>query len=316
MGFDPEAVLAEVGCDLKLFANAENRISLAAHNRVVMHCATRTGCAHFGLLVGQQDGLHSFGLVGLLVRYAHDVREALNSFMRYFHLHAQGASVGLVVDDHSAMLTWQITDPGIDAVDHVSDGAVAVLYNIMRELCGPNWRPTEAWFAHRMPADVGPFRRFFRIPLRFDAENYGLLFPVRDLSHRLIGIDDELRVLLQAQIGVLEQRHGNDLPAQVRSVLGTSILAGRCKAEHVAALFGMHSRTLNRRLNAFDVSLQQLVDESRFEIARQMLEYSATDIGQISDLLGYAAPGVFTRAFRRWSGTTPLHWREERRGGS
>jgi AraC-like DNA-binding protein len=167
-----------------------------------------------------------------------------------------------------------------------------------------------------MPADVGPFRRFFRIPLRFDAENYGLLFPVRDLSHRLIGIDDELRVLLQAQIGVLEQRHGNDLPAQVRSVLGTSILAGRCKAEHVAALFGMHSRTLNRRLSTFDVSLQQLVDESRFEIARQMLEYSATEIGQISDLLGYAAPGVFTRAFRRWSGTTPLHWREERRGGA
>ena len=284
-------------------------MSLEMHNKIVAHCAARTGCAHFGLLVGQHDGLHSFGLVGLLVRYAHDVREALNSFIRYFHLHAQGASVNLVVDDHSAMLTWQITDPGIEAVDHVSDGAIAVLLNIMRDLCGPDFRPTEAWFAHRMPADAGPFRRFFRVPLRFDAEQYALLFPVGYLNHHLNGIDDELRAVLQAQIGMLEQRHGNDFPAQVRSVLGASLLAGHCKAEQIAALFGMHSRTLNRRLSSFDVSFQQLVDQSRFEIARQMLEYSAMDIAQVSDALGYAAPGVFTRAFRRWSGTTPVEWR-------
>ena len=71
----------------------------------------------------------------------------------------------------------------------------------------------------------------------------------------------------------------------------------------------MHSRTLNRRLDAFGFGCQQLVDESRFEIARQMLEYSAMEIAQVSDALGYAAPGAFTRAFRRWTGTTPVKWR-------
>jgi AraC-like DNA-binding protein len=74
----------------------------------------------------------------------------------------------------------------------------------------------------------------------------------------------------------------------------------------------MHSRTLNRRLNAFGFGFQQLVDESRFEIARQMLEDSAMEVGQIAELLDYAAPGVFTRAFRRWSGTTPAEWRAAR----
>ena len=132
------------------------------------------------------------------------------------------------------------------------------------------------------------------------------------LKHRLPGIDDELRRLLQGQVESLERRHGDDFPAQVRSVLHTALMTGHAKAEQVAAIFGMHSRTLNRRLNAFGVAFQQLVDESRFEIARQMLEYSAIEVGQISDLLGYAAPGVFTRAFRRWSGTTPAEWRAAR----
>ena len=71
----------------------------------------------------------------------------------------------------------------------------------------------------------------------------------------------------------------------------------------------MHGRTLHRHLNADGAGFQQLVDETRFEIARQMLEYSEMEIAQVSDSLGYAAPGAFTRAFRRWTGTTPVKWR-------
>ena len=99
------------------------------------------------------------------------------------------------------------------------------------------------------------------------------------------------------------------MPAQVRALLHTAVLAGQAKADQVAALLGMHSRTLNRQLNASGNGFQQLLEETRFEIARQMLEYSASDISQISETLGYAAPGVFSRAFRRWSGTTPAEWR-------
>jgi AraC-like DNA-binding protein len=157
-----------------------------------------------------------------------------------------------------------------------------------------------------------PYRRFFRVPLRFDAEQYALVFPAGFLKRRLPGIDDKLRALLQSEVDLLEARYRNDFPAQVRTVLHTALMTGQSKADQVAALFGIHSRTLNRRLNAFGVGFQQLVEETRFEIAQQMLEYSTNEIGKISESLGYAAPGVFTRAFRRWSGTTPAQWREAR----
>jgi AraC-like DNA-binding protein len=314
LGADPKQVLAEAGYGLELFDDPENRVSLAVHNRIVEHCAVRTGCQHFGLLIGQQDGLQSFGLVGLLVKYSPDVGTAVRSFVRYLHLHVRGAAVELAVDGPTAMLTWQIHEPGIVAVDHVGDGAVAVLYNILRELCGPDCRPSEARFAHHMPADVGPFRRFFRVPLRFDAEQFALVFPASLLKHRLSVVDEELRRLLQAQIDLLETRHPGDFPEQVRSVLRTAITTGQSKAEQVAALFGMRSRTLNRRLDEFGLGFQQLVDETRFEFARQLLEGSAMEIGAISELLGYAAPGAFTRAFQRWSGTTPAEWRRARSG--
>jgi AraC-like DNA-binding protein len=55
------------------------------------------------------------------------------------------------------------------------------------------------------------------------------------------------------------------------------------------------------------------VDETRFEIAQQMLRDSAMEVGQIAELLDYAGVSAFTRAFRRWSGTTPAAWRAESR---
>ena len=214
--------------------------------------------------------------MGLLVKYAPDVGTALRSFIRYQHLHVQGAAVrsggGRQLGDADA---GRSTEPGIEAIDHIGDAALATLYNIMHELCGPDWRPTEVWFAHRRPADVGPFRRFFRVPLRFDAEQYALLFPAGFLKRRLPGIDDEVaRSAARADRVARGAATGDDFPAQVRSVLHTALMTGQSKADQVAALFGMHSRTLNRRLNAFGVGFQQLVEETRFEIARQMLEYS------------------------------------------
>ena len=143
----------------------------------------------------------------------------------------------------------------------------------------------------------------------FDAEQFALFFPARYLNQRLPVADDELRRLLQKQITLLEERYGNDFPEQLRSVLRLAITGGRADASHVAKLFGMHSRTLHRRLKAFGLGFQQVVDEIRFEAARQMLEGSTMDVARIADFLNYAAPGAFTRAFRRWSGTTPAEWR-------
>ncbi|MCU0966864.1 MAG: helix-turn-helix domain-containing protein [Burkholderiaceae bacterium] len=38
-------------------------------------------------------------------------------------------------------------------------------------------------------------------------------------------------------------------------------------------------------------------------------------ITEIAETLGYAEASVFTRAFRRWSDTTPTRWREQHRRG-
>jgi AraC-like DNA-binding protein len=309
LGADPNEVLAEAGFDPELFDDPDSLVSYAARGLLLDHCVTRTGCRHFGLLVGQQGGLHSLGLVGLLVKYSPDVETALRSLVSFFHLHVHGAVISIEVHGNVAVLNYGIYESRVKATDQIGDGAVAVMFNIMRALCGPDWKPIEARFAHRKPEDVRPFRQFFCAPVRFFAEENAVVFSADWLTRPLPGTDPELHRVLQKQVDALAARHSADFAEQVRSVLRTALLTSHAKADEVAALFSIHSRTMHRRLKAFDTSFQELVDESRFEIARQMLEASAEDVSEIAASLNYADASAFTRAFRRWSGTTPAAWR-------
>ena len=64
-GADPDEVLIEAGIDPGLFDDSGNLITYAARARLFRHCVDRTGCQHFGLLVGQRMNLPSLGLVGI-----------------------------------------------------------------------------------------------------------------------------------------------------------------------------------------------------------------------------------------------------------
>ena len=309
LGHDPAAVLAEVGIGLELFDSPNNQISFKARGQMIAHCANRTGCPHFGLLVGQQSGLSSFGLVGLLAKYSQNAGEALRSLVRFMHLHVRGATTDLTVSEDLAVLEYQIYHQGVLGNDQVGDGAVAVAFNLMRDICGPDWVPLEVRFAHRRPADLAPYKRFFRVPLRFDTEQYGVVFSSRWLDRSLPDTSPELHDLLQQEVNKLEVQQESDFPEQVRSLLRSVLMTGHSSADEVARFFSIHRRTLNRRLKESDTSFRDLSDEIRFEIARQLLKDTAMEIVEIAALLGYSNASAFTRAFRRWSSATPARWR-------
>ena len=314
LGANPVDVLAGAGVDLALFNDPDNPIPLVVYGRLVRHCVEQTGCRHFGLLVGQQGGLHTLGLVGLLGRHSPDVGSALRSLVRYFHIHSRGAVAALTLNEHTAMLSYDIYHAGVEAVDQIGDSAVAVIFNILGELGGANWKPVEIHFAHRRPDDLRPFQSFFRAPLTFDAEQNGVVFAADWLRRPLAGVDAGLCGQLQKQIEVLEAKYGDDLREQVRAVLRTALLTGHARADEIAAFFSLHGRTFSRRLADCGTSFQALVDEGRFAIACQMLEHSDVGINQVAMILEYADASAFARAFRRWSGVTPTQWRAKRTG--
>jgi AraC-like DNA-binding protein len=118
------------------------------------------------------------------------------------------------------------------------------------------------------------------------------------------------------EIDALEARGAGDLATQLRLVLRRLLIGGAGKEEtclaRVAELFEIHRRTINRRLRAQGTSFQRLIDETRFEIARQLLRDTSLPVSEVAAALDYNDLAAFDHAFRRWSGTSPSAWRAAR----
>ena len=309
LGQDPADVLAAVGLDQKLFDDPDRLISYAARGRLMRHCAARTDCEHFGLLVGQRGGLHSLGMVGFLIKNCADVRSALHTLARHFHLHTSAAEVCLEEAGDWVTLSYQTLYPEFEAQEHIYDGSVATMFNIVRELCGHDWAPAKVLFTHRKPVSEKPYRDFFRAPLEFNSQRNGLIFRSRYLGREIASADPGLRRILDRQAEDLERKSGHEFLEKITNLISSGILMGYSSEEEIAALLSMHPRTLRRRLKDVETTFQLLADKCRYNIARQLLESSDTPVSEIAAALAYADASAFTRAFRRWSGTTPARYR-------
>jgi len=311
LGQDPSRVLDNLGYERSLFDDADNRITLAERGRLLECCAQASGCPHFGLLVGQKDGLVQLGLVGLLARHAPDVRTALQRLIRHFHLHAQGVEIDLAVDGGRALFSYAISDEGVAGIDQAGDGAVAAQLNIMSELCGPDFKALAAWFVRSAPQSLEPYNNFFKVRLRFDAPVYGLEFSSSWLMRRLPATDEALAQLIAEKISTLENQKAENNLENVRRLMQTALAFNHVDAQHIASMLGMHIRTYHRRLRVKGTSHRELLDQTRMVLACRLLEHSSKDIAEISELLGYAEARSFIRAFKRWTETTPARWRKE-----
>ncbi len=80
--------------------------------------------------------------------------------------------------------------------------------------------------------------------------------------------------------------------------------------EQVAGELGVHSKKLRRELEQEGISYGELKSQLRRDMAIRLLTRTKTSVEQIAYLTGFAETSTFTRAFKRWTGTTPFSYRK------
>jgi AraC-like DNA-binding protein len=87
----------------------------------------------------------------------------------------------------------------------------------------------------------------------------------------------------------------------------------RPSLQDVAQELGLSARTLQRRLTDAGITFQELVEETRRELARHYLKQRNVELNEAAFLLGFEDANSFFRAFQGWEGTSPTEWRERNR---
>ena len=82
-------------------------------------------------------------------------------------------------------------------------------------------------------------------------------------------------------------------------------------APAVARSLGMSDRTLQRRLERENVRFSELYDRVREREARARTGDRARTLAEVAYSLGFSDVAAFSRAFKRWTGTTPGLFRQD-----
>jgi AraC-like DNA-binding protein len=309
LGVDPDEVIRAGGADPVAFDDPDKTLPFPVMGRLLDHCARATGCLHLGLELGRHSGLDALGALGEIAQTAPDLGSALRFFILHLHLHDRGAVPLLWERGDQAMLGYVIHWPDVAGTEQIYDAAVAIIHNILKSLTGPGWQPDAVWLHCPLPEDRTPYRNHFQTRLHFAAQYAAVGFRAKDLSRPLPGSDARAYAGGLREVEALEALRDGGLHERIQRVLRRLLIAGapasELRLEPVAALFGLHGRTLNRRLHAEGTSFKALLDETRHRIACQLLRDTQLPMQELAITLGYADVTAFTRPFIAGPGPLP-----------
>ena len=209
-------LLRKAGLPADVLASAENVVPLDKVALLTSLCVERTGCPHLALLAGQRSSIAQLGPVGLMMQHAPTVEAAWRGFILNLHLNGRALVPSLTVRDDVAVLGFAPVARDVEDHRGIIEFSLALACNVLRLQCGKSWSPAEVRLAYRAPADVQPYRRFFRAPVHFGAGQSSLLFSPAWLKHPIKGASREVRLELQQVLQGLIHQQDLDLPTRVR----------------------------------------------------------------------------------------------------
>ncbi|MGE0396796.1 MAG: AraC family transcriptional regulator [Kofleriaceae bacterium] len=292
---DPDAVL-----DVAVWVDFAERAAAATKNPL------------FAIEYALQMRWHDLGVFGYVMVNSPTVVAALENISRYISVQSTHARLELERTARRATLAYTILDRRITEAGQNTEGTFALVTRLVRDAtANPAWGPVEVRFRHDGPDDTRKHERFFAAPVRFGQRANMMVVDGGDLAKRSVIADANLLPILlrHAEDCVARMPKAGELASEVRAAVIAAISAGEPAIEDVAARLGTSPRSLQRRLRDDDLSFKSVVEETRLSLAQGYLADPALSLTETAFLLGYSDLSAFSRAFRRWTGTTAQEFR-------
>jgi AraC-like DNA-binding protein len=255
----------------------------------------------------------AYGALDYLVGSADTVAGCCESAMLHFTMVA--IDVGLeidVIEDGGRILRVR---PLVPLPAHALEFTLAALFSRLRYVTGGTFMPQFLGLPVARPdSDAVRTRLLGLMPayqhpcaeMLIDADSWRM--PTRNADAFLHATLKDIAVQLH-----LTRLGDSTVERALRARLRDALPQGRVDVARMAVLLGVSVRTLQRRLAELGRSFSDVVEDFRREEAARLLATPGLPLVEVPGLLGYAEQTSFTRAFRRWTGTTPGAWRTGRR---
>jgi AraC-like DNA-binding protein len=315
-GVSADALLEGTGLTLASLKDPATRLALSAYARLVERARARTGEPGLAFSVGFAMRLSWHGFLGFAAMTAANVREALSIAEQFSLTRTSAFALSTYVEGETAALVVEERVPLGDLREFTIIALLIGISRIADEMTGRTL-PGVAECAFPEPAyaaavlararDVRPGT------MRFGRPANRLVFDASILDLPILTADPAAMELARAQcdreLATLAEAEGFVGRVRVAAAGGAGAGVGFRSLDEVARRLHVSTRTLKRRLSEQGTSFSSVVDGVRRQRALLLLDDRRVVLADVAERLGYSDVANFTRAFRRWTGTTPAAFR-------
>lgn len=266
----------------------------------------------FSVRVGQQMKIEDYGVLGLSWKTCSWAGEIFERSERYFKLLSD--TYVFKVDRQQDLgyihLNRDAYRLGVALSNEATFSATVVVLQAITE---STMLPEEVSFKHRAPEKLDDYQRVFNCPVSFEQPHNFIAYKNVDLERRTAKADESInRFLLER---VTEETQGIEITASeiardVETLVKDALPSGIPSIAQLSRHMGMSNRTLTRRLTESGLSFREIVTNTQMGIATNLLKNTSSSIGEIAFRTGFSEQSAFNRAFKRWTGKSPLDFRK------
>ena len=322
-GLQADRVFESVGISPTNLNSADSRIRTADFLHLMDACMKETGDPNFIIKTASFIQPTCFHAMGLALFSSPTIRKFLIRLERY------GSFLSTTEDwvfvDSETVPTLQILrsvnspDQKLQKSDILMHGTVIWFMQMITLMYGPHFRAAAITIPSDAPEEsfFEGLKSFFCCPVRINQENFSIIFKPEDLDAPLPAANAALaRQNDEVIMEVMSRIAKANVPMRVRLKLMELLPTGDHSKEAVARELCFSVRTLHNKLSEFGTSYQEILDQTRYELAEQYLRQDNMSVGGVAFLLGYSDFSNLSRAFKKWTGKTPTEYREEALGPS
>jgi len=310
-GLDSPQIFKQVGVNLADIKKPNARLPTSAMVRVWQLAIELSEDPYIALRVAKFFSPTAFSALGMALATSENVYDALQRASRYSRIISDCSRTSLTESEQEVAFRVdlkyanqaQVYYPGVEAI-------FTSMFNLLRTVAGKGFNAKGVYFKHTFMGDIKPFEKFFDCPVYFSSIHNQMVFDKQHIFDEQLFSNSALTLTLDEWVEEYLSKFNKILiSTQVKEYLLKHLAHGKIDLPSISSALALSTRMLQRKLKDEGVSYSELLDECRQKMALKMITHNKLPLAEVSYILGFSDQSNFSRAFKRWTGTSPNMYR-------
>ena len=268
----------------------------------------------FGFKAGSRVISTSYPELGYLLMACPNLLSCLEQMHEHQTMLAEGFEIAVSEDMDDITISVNIIPCELTPSQFAIDAMIVSLIHFISWLTQQKTSPVEVGLKRSAPKATSYLKDLFEANTVFKQKQNFIKIKKADAEKPLATANPLLLQYYSEQIKTIQERtKRKSCRESIQALLLNHESENTFTLEYCAKHLHISTSTLKRRLKAEGTSFNQVVQETKFFLAKQYLSNETIPLSEIAYLLGFSDNSALSRAFKKWSGVSPLSYKAQKR---